>query len=166
MNGKLLLLLGLTFSLSSCEKDDICAESTPTTPKVVIEFYDAANPTTAKNVSNLVITSPDFTKALSPFSGTNKIKVPLKTFQDNTVLHFIQNGGTTLTTDDNLDVLTFSYSRTTSYVSRACGFRTLFSLNTVNPVVLTPDSNNWIQNIVIVQSSIANETETHVKLYF
>ena len=90
MNGKLLLLLGLTFLLSSCEKDDICAESTPTTPKVVIEFYDAANPTTAKNVSNLVVTSPDFTKALSPFSGTNKIKVPLKTFQDNTVLYVVE----------------------------------------------------------------------------
>ena len=67
MNGKLLLLLGLTFSLSSCEKDDICAESTPTTPKVVIEFYDAANPTTAKNVSNLVVTSPDFTNKVNHF---------------------------------------------------------------------------------------------------
>nr|WP_298656528.1 DUF6452 family protein [uncultured Flavobacterium sp.] len=166
MNAKLFFIVLLAFSLSNCEKDDICAESTPTTPKVVIEFYDAANPTTAKNVSNLLVTSPDFTKALNPFSGTNKIKVPLKTFQDNTVLHFIQNGGTTVTTDDNLDSLTFNYTRATSYVSRACGFKTLFTLQPTSPVVLTPDSNNWIQNIVVVQSYIANETETHVKIYF
>jgi hypothetical protein len=81
-------------------------------------------------------------------------------------VHFIQNGGTTVTTDDNLDALTFNYTRATSYVSRACGFKTLFTLQPTSPVVLTPDSNNWIQNIVVVQSYIANETETHVKIYF
>ena len=28
----------------SCEKDDICPETTQTTPRLVIEFYDLTNP--------------------------------------------------------------------------------------------------------------------------
>jgi len=42
------LALLLAVSFWNCEKDDICAETTPTTPKLVIEFYDNANPTVLK----------------------------------------------------------------------------------------------------------------------
>ena len=47
------LSLFLAVSFWNCEKDDICASGTPVTPRVIIEFYDAANPTVLKNVTNL-----------------------------------------------------------------------------------------------------------------
>ena len=93
-------------------------------------------------------------------------KIPLKTFQDSSVFYFVQNGSAEPTTDDNLDEVTFNYTRRTEYVSRACGYKTLFTLDAVNPVVLTADSNNWIQNIIVTQPNIENENETHVKIYF
>ncbi len=34
-------------------KNDICPEGSGNTPFMVIEFYDASNPTVLKNVSNL-----------------------------------------------------------------------------------------------------------------
>ena len=49
------LLLLFTFGLSSCEKDDICDANTPTTPRLVITFYDNAAPTTLKTVTNLKV---------------------------------------------------------------------------------------------------------------
>ena len=47
------LSLFLAVSFWNCEKDDICAEGTPVTPRLIIEFYDATNPTVLKNVTNL-----------------------------------------------------------------------------------------------------------------
>jgi len=41
-----------------------------------------------------------------------------------------------------------------------------FQLNTTDGTVLTTDTNNWIQNIVISQPNIENENEIHVKIYF
>ena len=92
--------------------------------------------------------------------------MPLKTFQDTSILYFIQNGSIDPTSDDNLDEITFNYSRKTVYVSRACGYKTLFTLNTTNPITVTPDSDNWIQSVVVSQPNIENENETHIKIYF
>ena len=47
------LSLLIAVSFWNCEKDDICAEGTPVTPRLIIEFYDAANPSVLKNVTNL-----------------------------------------------------------------------------------------------------------------
>src|SRR5574343_221173 len=105
---KIIGLLLITVVFSSCEKDDVCAETTPTTPKVVIEFFDATNSSdTPKNVTNLKITAANFTSSII-YNGTNKIKVPLKTFQDNSVLSFTLNGSIDPTSDDNLDEITFN----------------------------------------------------------
>lgn len=164
---KIIIILSLTFLFSGCEKDDVCdPNSTQTTPKVVIEFYDAATTTeTVKNVTNLGVIAPNFTTGFG-FNGTSKIKLPLKTFQDNSILNFIQNGSDTYTTNDNLDEITFNYTRKETYISRACGYKTTYTLDTTNPVVITPDASNWIQNIVVVQPNIENENETHIKIYF
>jgi hypothetical protein len=162
---KIFLLLLICFFFSGCEKDDICDEATPTTPKVVIEFYDIVTPTTLKNVTNLKITATGFTSELK-YNAVSKITVPLKTFTDVAALNFNLNGSIDPTSDDNLDEVIFNYTRKTEYVSRACGFKTIYTLNTTNPVVVTADGNNWIQNIIVSQPNIENENETHVKIYF
>ncbi|WP_396161365.1 DUF6452 family protein [Flavobacterium sp.] len=165
MNHKLFLFILLLVSFSSCEKDDICAKGTPVTPRIIIEFYDAAQPTVVKNVIQLGVIEPNLTSGLA-FTGVSKIQVPLKTNQNSTILRFIQNGSDTNASNDNIDILTFNYQRVDEYVSRACGFKTLFYLNETNPITLTADSNNWIQNIQVQQINIENENEVHVKIYF
>lgn len=162
---KLLLLLLVTIFFSGCEKDDICGETTPTTPKVVIEFYNIANPTVLKNVVNLGVFNTDHSFEFK-FNGVSKAKIPLKTFEDSSAFYFIQNGSADPTTDDNSDKVTFNYTRKTEYISRACGFKTIYTLDATNPVSVTADGNNWIQNVTVSQPNIENENETHVKIYF
>lgn len=159
------LSLLLAFSFWNCEKDDICAEGTPVTPRLIIEFYDAANPTVLKNVMNLAVAEPTLVN-INSYNGISKIKVPIRTNADVTTLNFIQNGSDTDTSNDNIDVITFNYERVNVYISRACGFKTLFYLNETNPIALTADGNNWIQNIEVNQPNIENENEIHVKIYF
>lgn len=162
---KLFLLLLISCFFSGCEKDDICDENTPTTPKVVIEFYDAANPTDLKKVTNLGVFNTDFTIGFG-FNDVSIGKIPLKTFQNSSVFYFIQNGSADPNTDDNTDEVTFNYTRRTEYVSRACGYKTLYVLDTTDPVIVTTDGNNWIQSVTVSQPNIENENETHVKIYF
>lgn len=159
------MLLLLVVSFWNCEKDDICPENEPTTPRVIIEFYDTANPTVLKNVTNLGVIAPGFVEGFG-FDGINKIAVPLKTNQDTTTLQFIENGSDTDAANDNSDEIVFNYTRQDIYVSRACGYKTNFTLDITNGADVILDGNNWIQSITIEQPTIANENETHIKIYF
>jgi len=159
------LLLIAVFALLGCEKDDICDSATSTTPMAVIEFYNAANQTTLKNVTNLVVVAPGFTEGFL-FTGVSKIKVPLKTMENITQLQFIENGGTTDLSDDNIDELQFTYTLNDIFVSRACGFKRVFNLTNTNTNLITLDTDNWMTSCVIAQPNIETENETHIKIYF
>ena len=166
---KIFLFLLIAFSFSGCEKDDICDAATATTPRLVIDFYDINTTTpTLKAVSNLGIVAPPLTTGIS-FNGVTRIYVPLKTTEDTTTMYFIQNGADTDATNDNTDILTFKYSRNNVYISRACGYKTLFNLNSLSGIVktepLTPDG-TWIKNIVVVKPNLETENEVHVQIYF
>lgn len=150
-------------SFSSCEKDDICASGTPVTPRLIIEFYDATATTALKNVTKLAVVEPTFTKAFS-FDGVSKIQVPLRNNGTTTTLNFVQNGSDDNPSNDNSVALTFNYETEDFYVSRACGYKTLFYGLTVTPTVFPADK--WIKNVIITKSNIENENEVHLKIYF
>ncbi len=167
----LLLLFALSFS--ACEKDDICDANTSTTPRLIIDFYDITNPTLRKNVTNLGIIANGMDTGIL-FTGVNKIQVPLRLTENSTKYRFILNSGNTNPDLIYTDTLEFNYSRKTVFVSRACGYKTLFDLN--NDVAL-PDpyilNNNpavtqgiWIQNIAVEKYNLESENETHIIIYF
>ena len=63
----------------------------------------------------------------------------------------------------------YSTIRNNVYISRACGYKTLFNLNSLSGIVqtepLTPDG-TWIKNIVVVKPNLETENEVHVQIYF
>jgi len=173
------------FAFSSCEKDDICDAATPTTPRLIIEFYDVANPAVLKNVTNLKVIGLDNEEGvilnetatidgLRYISNANTIGIPLNPLTQTSELRFILNFGNTNTALILTDTLEFNYSTRDEFVSRACGFKTLYTLNPTSnplfPIILNdnPDSElgNWIKDIEILQSNIVTENEVHVKIYF
>ena len=168
------LSLFLAVSFWNCEKDDICAEGTPVTPRLIIEFYDAANPTVLKNVTNLrveefgtdvgVVFNENLleTNPARFLTNGNKIAIPLKTFANISEFDFILNHGDV---SENTDAITFTYDKEEIYISRACGFKTIFSLTANNPSIF-PATGYWIQNIEVMQPNIETENEVHVKIYF
>lgn len=173
------LLFILLFTFPSCEKDDICDGSTPTTPRLVIEFYNISDPLTLKNVTNLKVIGDGMDQGIifnSTATGdaqyvTNgtKISVPLKTDTDSSTYRFILNYGNANPTITDTDEITFNYTRQDVFVSRACGFKTVFKFAPSNPIVHTavPSTDEkWIQDIRIQKSNIDTEYETHIKIYF
>ena len=160
------LLLFVILSFSSCEKDDICTDET--TPRLVLEFYDISNPTNLKTVLNLKIKGIGATEDLGTFNNVSKVELPLDITQDTTKYSLILNS-TSLTLDDE-DLLQFNYSRQNVFVSRACGYKTLFELNPTPTGVIKTDAaipdGFWIQDINIQTTNIETENETHIKIYF
>lgn len=149
----------------NCEKDDICDENTSTTPRLIMQFYDRDNPETKKNVTNLLVAGDGSTQDPMLFTAVSKIELPLNTVADLTAYHFTINS--TNTTLDNEDILTFHYTRDDVFVSRACGYKTVFLLDQATPFVQDIGSDGqWMEDITVEQPDIQNENEVHISVYF
>ncbi|TRX22166.1 hypothetical protein FNW25_04335 [Flavobacterium franklandianum] len=173
------LLIIILFTSSSCEKDDICDANTPTTPRLVIDFYNISNASVLKNVTNLKVIGDGMTEGIVFNSGASgdaqyltngsSISIPLKTDSNSTKYTFILNSGNPNPTLIDIDEVTFNYTKEDVFVSRACGFKTLFTFVPNNPYIQTAvpiTKGKWMQVISVEKSNIANENETHIKVFF
>ena len=170
------VLLTIAIYLISCEKDDLCADGTPTTPGLVVEFYKFDNATVRNDVTNFVYYTPGSgTIKRDTLKSGYQIILPLKTDADEVTWALEYNntssGGTKT---KNTDLFTVKYTRTQTYVSRACGYKTTFTLvpatqGQPNPSVqdIVPNDGALIRNNpTVVIPNIENEDEVHVKIFF
>jgi hypothetical protein len=175
---KIILLLALALSFSGCEKDDICDANTPTTPRLVITFYDITIPSLLKNVKNLkvvgagmpngIIFNPSAPEESKYWANGNTISIPLKANENTTSYSLTLNSGDPNPALVNEDNIKFDYTRQDFFVSRACGFKTLFKLDPT-PFTHTDAAvadQKWIKYISVEKSNIENENETHIKIFF
>ncbi|SDQ94310.1 DUF6452 family protein [Flagellimonas zhangzhouensis] len=164
------LLIALILSyVSSCEKDDICVDGD--TPYLVIGFYDIADTTEFKEVSSLRIKAIDNDSVLDNDSFNDRadspdsLLVPLRIDNTNTSYQFILDSEDDSETDQetgNIDTLIISYSTREAFVSRACGF--VMNYDGIN-IALPSGSENWIQDIKVVESTVENTNNIHVKIF-
>lgn len=168
------VLLIITTYLLSCEKDDLCANGTPTTPGLVIEFYKKDNRDDLNSVTNFKYYVPgsNDTLPLNPALSVSKITLPLKTDKDEVTWALQYNYTNPLgVKSSNTDYFTVKYTRKETYVSRACGFKTTFTLlpettGNPNPLIEAGDDTPFIDDYTIVTTNIETENEAHIKIYF
>jgi len=162
----------------SCERDDICAESTLTTPRLLIEFYDATSTDDLKNVPRLtlygegLVTDPtvDTDTTIVYNANANSAELPLiiGIEGETTTTRYIIEKDTNLrldeddTTQSNIDILEIAYVSELQYVSRACGYKSVFNELTV---IFDNDGDTWISSIQVIETEINNENTVHVKIY-
>lgn len=174
---KIFIVLALVSGAAflSCEKDDICPESTPTTPSMVVEFFNAENTSVNKPITGLKYFVEGMTDTITISGSATEIRVPLRTDATSTKWGFIYTSTPTGSTDPvlNTDFIEFKYTTQQTYISRACGFKTTFLLDantTPNPnPVLTDapgESSLWILDLDVEKNNIEDENETHISLYF
>lgn len=172
-----ILFLLCSLVMFACEKDDICPEATATTPQLVVRFYDAISVNDTKSVTNLLVygindnNEPVFFKNLT-VKTTDSIAIPLRTDTNTTKLVFhsdfsIDDNGTPEDDSDdvvlgNPDTVNINYTRDDVYVSRACGYKAIY---TNLGATLATDTDNWITNITIENNTIENENAAHINIY-
>ncbi len=156
------LLLSLIWS---CERDDICIEEN--TPHLIIRFFDHENPTEYKKVINLKVQiegiDGDYTNETIT-ALTDSIAIPVKVTEDITSFKLILNANDQDDTNDNEDVFDLNYIREDVFVSRSCGYKTLYYDVTAS---LINDNDNWIRSIETVKDpqDILNQNSDHVKIF-
>ncbi len=160
------LFLLMTFS---CEKDDICPADTPTTPQLIIRFYDKDSPEEFKSVTTLRVIGDGQTEPLSTVNRitTDSIAIPLRISETTTIFRMISDSA-----DDemgmetgNEDSITFSYQTEEVFVSRACGYKTVYSDLTIE--IINEGVDNWMDIALseVVNNAVTNQGAAHVKIY-
>jgi hypothetical protein len=173
MKKIILFVFALALSFSSCEKDDICDPKTPTTPRLIIEFFDFENPSIKKNVTNLKVVGEGKTDGIlfngSQTTNGTSIAIPLKTVGNSTSFSFTLNSGNPNLALVDEDIIRFNYTTQELFVSRACGYKSIFTLDPTTPYTHTDASaanQKWIKFISVEKNNIENENETHIKIFF
>jgi len=173
---KIIALLLLCLTITNCEKDDICSNETSTTARLYMQFYNNINPDSRKNVFNFRVQGVGNDEVLEDYNvqTASEVYLPLKTTENSTQfkLHnnyaIDDNGTPDDETDDfitgNEDIITISYATKLEYVSRACGYKTVFENVTVT---IEDDGDKWIDFIQTTTDNepISNETEAHFNLF-
>ena len=171
----LLIIILVVVGNYSCERDDICPDATPTTPRLLIDLYDSEDPDIQKNVFDLVVIGVDNDEFLPAyiFQDTDDLVLPLKT-DDNTTEYIlieeatVNDAGTPNDASDdfvdgNQDRIVINYSREQVYVSRACGYKTIFKNVTLT---IVDDGDNWMlsRQPLTDNQSVEDETTTHFNI--
>ena len=142
-----LLILGLY----ACEKDDVCLE--PTTPNLVVSFYDINTPETKKAVSDLTLIALPGLDTIYKNVSKDSISIALNVNADTARFKLISN--------TNTDIVQFEYTREDIFVSKTCGYKTVFhNLQ----VIVETDADNWIKNHEIINHEITSDNLAHVKI--
>jgi len=171
MNHFKLILLTMSFLIISCEKDDICPESTQTTPQLVVTFYDLLDPQQSKTVESLAVYAIKDSELIliENINGMNTdlIAIPLRNDIGVSNFKFIKNysvEGNIIFGD--LNHVYIDYEMTDVFISRACGFITNYSILSLipyDPSVDTPVV-EWIGGYEIINPIVTSENQAHVKI--
>ncbi len=175
----LLLLLSLLTNLG-CQRDDICPETTDTTPLLIIRFYDSEEPEELRPPQNLGIiesgneeyvfirnaSNRDQIITYERFTG-DSLAIPLRTDRDITSFEFTINNTESGEENETLDrdVITFSYGRNEEYINRACAFKVNY-VGLKADVQDGDDGTRWIQDIQVNQANIEDQNQAHVSIFF
>lgn len=164
------LALGV-FILTSCEPDDIClAEEAPF---VTLKMY---YPNSDTDLEDTIFYKAYVNDTLLIESGSNEkdltvLNLPILTTENRTIKYILEQGSTYKTKfiDGNdtvvtthqapQDIIYVNYQIDNKFNSKACGFGVFFKDATFTT------SNNWIQNLEIVNTTIDDATSTNLNIF-
>ena len=146
--------------LFNCEKDDICLQGTPGTPRLIIRFFDYNEITIPKSLSNVTIKALSRDEDYTVFSG-DSLTIPLKLISNSTIYTFAYLND--LGNQEKVDTLKFNYKREDYYINRACGF--LSNLIFTTPAVEIMSKESLFLDFNILKDTIKNENQAHLAIY-
>ncbi|PHS52547.1 MAG: hypothetical protein COB01_06940 [Lutibacter sp.] len=151
MKKYITLLILVVFTILSCEKDDICIDAT--TPSLIFRFYDNDSQTDLKQIKLDSVWVEGKIKIQAYVNvSLDSIAIPIDLNENNTT-YIIENNAVK-------DTLKFSYTKNDVFVSRSCGYKTIF-----DNLQIDSYTTNWIKNISINNSTIDNETSAHLSIF-
>ena len=156
----------MLLSAISCETDEICLEDL--TPHLIVTFYNQNSPDELRPVFNLKVNIEGIegeykNETITTF--TDSVSIPLMVTENRTSIILTRPGDEDEGTEDNLDTISLVYTQEDIFVSRSCGYKTVY-LDA--KVTLTEDDDNWIEFLEPTADplEIIDENLAHVKIYY
>jgi hypothetical protein len=162
---KSLIIILLLIVIPGCESDEICLEDI--TPKLVIRFYNNDIQSEVKSVLRLKVQidgiDGEYTNETISLL-TDSIAIPLLVSENETRFILTLQGDESSGTEDNIDTISVVYDQQDLFVSRSCGYKTVFNNADTS---LTNDDDNWIKSLEAQNDplEIIDENKAHVKIY-
>jgi len=159
------MILLILLTQLSCERDEICLEEI--TPKLIIRFYNENIPNEFKSVIRLKVNiegiDGDYSNETIT-ALTDSIAIPLQVTDNKTRFILTLQGNESEGTEDNLDTISLIYTQEDVFISRACGYKTIFNEAGAR---LTDDDDNWIKGLETKKDplQIIDENAAHIKIY-
>ena len=157
----------------SCEKDDICPDSTETTPKLIVTFNDAQNQDERKIVESLSVFAFKDNEMILIQNistiNTDSIAIPLRNEIANAKFKLFKNSSfiDDMIIQGEKTHLELNYGINEVFVSRACGFINNYELEsniyTIDPTD-SDQTSSWIIDYIINNPTVSNENQSHVIL--
>ena len=157
----------------ACEKDDLCAETTPTTPQLIISFKDANNTNESKAVESLGVYAIDNNDLIliETINGinTDSISIPLRNDIEVSNFKFYKNYSLidgVIEGEENHIYL--EYNAVEVFISRACGFINNYidlSVFNYDPNVFGNPVGTWISGFEVIIPIVENENQAHVNIF-
>tara|TARA_B100001027_G_C16257301_1_gene327621 strand:+ start:912 stop:1397 length:486 start_codon:yes stop_codon:yes gene_type:complete len=160
MHKKIFFYSLFTIFLFNCEKDDICLEGTPGTPRLIIRFFDQNEKFTTKSLSNVSLKALSEDEEYIVFSG-DSLAIPLKLVSNTTIYTFTYLDDSA--NQEKIDTLKFNYNREDYYINRGCGF--LSNLIFTTPAVEILDKESIFLGFNVLKDTIKNENQAHLAVY-
>ena len=162
---KSLIIILLLIVIPGCESDEICLEDI--TPKLVIRFYNNDIQSEVKSVLRLKVEIDGIDGEYANETITlltDSIAIPLLVSENETRFILTLQGDESSGTEDNIDTISVVYDQQDLFVSRSCGYKTVF--NNADPSI-TNDDDNWIKSLEAKNDplEIIDENKAHVKIY-
>ncbi|WP_010136214.1 DUF6452 family protein [Ochrovirga pacifica] len=143
--------LGLILTFFSCQ-DEFCLE--PTTPQLVLRFYDKDTLENNKAISLVAWVGNDTIPTVIG-NASDSIALPINTQANSVTYQF-----SIFDSVPSLETFTLNYTVEDVYVSKACGYKSVFT-----NVSITHSSDNWLSSSKLITSEISNENQAHVQIY-
>ena len=159
-----ILFISTMWIFIRCEKDDICLDGTPGTPRLIIRFFDADSVENLKPTGALLVNKVEDSIDVyirKNIFGTDSISIPLDAKNNLTELKFYNYQGFE---NENIDTLSFHYDRYDIYLNRACGFKGQFILKD-DALSGYQTSESWVKSYKIIKDSILDEKSMHLAIY-
>jgi len=151
MNKHFTIFIVFLITLLSCEKDDICVEQI--TSNLIVRFYDNEDRTKPKALTKMYIWASGKDSIVSYINKSlDSISLPLN-LSENVTKYVIENNSVK-------DTVEFTYLRNDIFVSRSCGYKTIFE-----NLAISKNTVQWIIDAEIINSTIENETAKHINIY-
>lgn len=154
------LILLMVLILFSCEKDDICLEGTPATPRMIVLFKDYENPQAKKEVSELLIRGLGLVDSLTTFSG-DSIAIPLRNNYEFTQYEFTLRTSSPTLLSDSLQI---NHRQFDTYINRACGYKSTFVFENPFQYKFT-QGEGWIKSVEKIRDTLSDEENSHLAIY-